>query len=161
VVYARYKDVNGNNSATFQDDIILDVTAPTGSVEIVPGVSQRGLQAVGMEAVLIQPVITRASNNYSYTVYLPLALNDFFCPPTGAANVTLHLSAQDDVSGVANMMISNLTSLNCATWEPYATTKVWYVPQGTTTTVYVRFRDNAGNVSAAVTDTVTMPSRYR
>jgi len=28
VVYVRYKDVGGNTSATFQDDIILDVSAP-------------------------------------------------------------------------------------------------------------------------------------
>ncbi len=32
--------------------------------------------------------------------------------------------------------------------------KEWYVPEGATT-IYVKYRDNAGNVSEAFTDTIT------
>lgn len=39
VVYVRFKDVNGKISTTYQDDIILDVNAPIGTVEVVEGVS--------------------------------------------------------------------------------------------------------------------------
>lgn len=41
VVYVRYKDNFGNVSATYQDDIILDVTPPTGSVKIASGTSKQ------------------------------------------------------------------------------------------------------------------------
>jgi hypothetical protein len=34
VVYVRYKDLGGNVSATSQDDIILDVTPPVGSISV-------------------------------------------------------------------------------------------------------------------------------
>ena len=71
--------------------------------------------------------------------------------------MVLRLSAQDDVSGVADMMISNQASFSSAVWETYVTPKDWYVPQGATTTVYVKFRDHAGNVSEVATDSVTIP----
>jgi hypothetical protein len=108
VVYIRYKDVSGNVSATYQDDIILDVTPPTGSVSIVgPG----GLSRL-------------------------LATNSI---------VTLSLSATDDVSGVGGMLLSNTPDFGGASWEAYATIRIWDL--GNNNTVYVRFRDNAGNIS--------------
>ena len=105
MVYIRYKDVGGTVSSNYQDDIILDVTAPTGSVSIV---GATGLQAM-------------------------------------ASTVTLNLSATDDVSGVGQMLISNEPDFVGATWEAYATSRAWTL--GSSTAVYVRFRDNAGNVS--------------
>lgn len=160
VVYVRYKERNGNMSAAYQDDIILDVTAPTGSVEVVPGVSGSNARTVGVEAVALRPVAISATDSYSYTVYLPVVLKNFYCPPTGPVNVTLRLQAEDDVSGVADMMISNHIGFGCAMWEPYTAAKEWYVPEGATTTVYVKFRDNAGNVSEVVTDSITMPLQW-
>jgi hypothetical protein len=59
--------------------------------------------------------------------------------------VTLVLSATDDVSGVAGMLISNRSDFVGATWEPYATSRTWTL--GGNNTVYVRFKDNASNVS--------------
>jgi hypothetical protein len=153
VVYVRYKDISGNISATYQDDIILDVTAPTGSVQAVPGVPVNDLRTVGTTVAAMYPISLSTTDDYSYAVYLPLVLNNFCTPPTGPANVTLHLQAEDDVSGVVDMIISHLPSFNCARWEPYTTTRAWYAPDGTTM-VYVKFRDNAGNVSETVTDTI-------
>jgi hypothetical protein len=54
------------------------------------------------------------------------------------------------------MMVSNATNFSCAGWESYATTEAWHVPQGTTP-IYVKSRDNAGNVSETVSDSITMP----
>ena len=116
VVYVRYKELNGTVSATYQDDIILDVTPPTGTVDIVGSV---GLQAL-------------------------------------ASTVTLSLNATDDVSGVGKMMISNQADFAGAVWENYVTSRVW--TRASNTTVYVKFRDNAGNESALKTTDVTPPT---
>jgi hypothetical protein len=80
-------------------------------------------------------------------------------PPTGSvtivgsssiarrasATATLVLSATDDVSGVGAMLISNRSDFTGASWEPYATSRGWTLDSNKT--VYVRYRDNAGNVS--------------
>ncbi len=100
-----YKDINGIVSATYQDDITLDVTPPTGSVEIVGATEARAM----------------------------------------ASTVTLRLSATDDVSGVGQMLISNQPDFAGAAWEAYATSHAWTL--GSNTSVYVRFKDNAGNIS--------------
>jgi hypothetical protein len=51
------------------------------------------------------------------------------------------------------MCVSNTTT--CTTWLAYATTKSWTLTTGAgTKTVYVSFKDAAGNISAATTDTV-------
>ncbi len=71
-------------------------------------------------------------------------------------SVTLTLSATDDLSGVAGMSFSS----NGASWtaqEPYAASKSWTLPAGDgVKTVYVRFRDAAGNWSAAFHDTIIL-----
>jgi hypothetical protein len=105
LVYVRYKDPSGNVSSTYLDDIILDVTAPIGSISIVAADSMR----------------------------------------MRASTVTLALSATDDVSGVGSMMISNRADFVGASWQAYAMSAAWTLDVNNT--VYVRFRDNAGNVS--------------
>jgi len=107
VVYVRYKDASGNMSATFSDDIILDVTPPTGSVTIVGSAGSR---------------MRRANTT-----------------------VTLALSATDDVSGVGWMMLSNQSDFAGASWQAFATSTTWTLDSNNT--VYVRFKDYAGNVS--------------
>lgn len=154
VVYVRYQDIHGNISATFQDDIILDVTAPTGSVEIVTDTSQRTPPVGDIGEAIAQSIAVSDTSDYTFTVHLPLVFRGI---PSGPPNVVLQLDARDDVSGVAEMLISNRSDFNGATWESYATSKDWYVPPGTTTTVYVKFQDYAGNVSEAVADTIEMP----
>jgi probable HAF family extracellular repeat protein len=77
---------------------------------------------------------------------------------TRSRSVTLSLSATDPSpgSGVSQMRISNtLSGLSSASWEAYSTTKGWSLSSGQgTKTVYVRYRDRAGNESADVTDTI-------
>jgi hypothetical protein len=77
---------------------------------------------------------------------------------TRSRSVTLSLSATDPSpgSGVSRMRISNTQSgLSSATWEAFSTTKAWTLSTGQgTKTVYVQYRDGAGNHSAVVTDTI-------
>src|SRR5215207_494514 len=68
---------------------------------------------------------------------------------TRSRSVTLSLSATDPSpgSGMSQMRISNTQSgLSSATWEAYSTTKAWTLSSGQgTKTVYVQYRDGAGN----------------
>jgi hypothetical protein len=106
VVYIRYKDQNGTVSSTYQDDIILDVSPPSGQVNI--------------------------KNQDSARI-------------SAGSGVTLELSADDDVSGVGGMRVSNQVNFDEASWRPYATMLAW--DMGSSNAVYVQFRDNAGNFS--------------
>ncbi len=75
---------------------------------------------------------------------------------TTDTDVALTLSATDAGSGVSTMAFSN----DGTTWSTpvaYATTYAYALPAGDgTKTVYVRFTDVAGNVSAAATDGIAL-----
>ncbi len=146
VVYIRFKDTSGIVSGTYQDDIILDMAPPTGSISIIPSLANSQLEQNLRENTTSHPGREiRSSQVYSYTQYLPL----IYAPPL---RVTLHLTAQDDVSGVAAMMISDHASFTGASWEPFVPQKIWYgssIYQAIT--VYARFQDYAGNVSETYT----------
>lgn len=77
---------------------------------------------------------------------------------TNNASVQLQLLATDGV-GVIDMQVSNASNFSGATWETYAINKYnWSLDttSGTgTKTVYARFRDAAGNISTAYSDTIT------
>jgi hypothetical protein len=147
VVYVRYKDMEGNTSGTYQDDIILDMAPPRGSVDAVVKTSSSAPHFTAAEAAV------SATDDYTYTAHLPLVARG----QAGPANVILYLSAEDDVSGVADMIISNQADFGSAVWETYVAARDWCVPPGATTTVFVKFRDHAGNVSAVATDDVAIP----
>jgi hypothetical protein len=61
--------------------------------------------------------------------------------------VDLYLTASDDVSGVGEMMISTDPAFTGAQWQPFETRQSWPVADRTEPSVYVRFRDRAGNQS--------------
>ncbi|VIO79406.1 Exoglucanase B [Bradyrhizobium ivorense] len=75
---------------------------------------------------------------------------------TNNTAVTLTLSASDAVTSVTQMRFSNNgTSYSAA--EAFAPTKAWTLQNTVgTKTVYVQFRDAAGNWSAAATDTIIL-----
>jgi len=54
------------------------------------------------------------------------------------------------------MLISNLPDFAGAVWEAYSTSRAWTLDSNNT--VYVQFRDNAGNVS--VTYSASRPSNW-
>ncbi len=65
---------------------------------------------------------------------------------TNSTSVSLSISASDP-SGVSQMCISNTVS--CSSWETYTTTKPWTLLSGDgEKTVYVWFKDNAGNTNS-------------
>jgi len=75
---------------------------------------------------------------------------------TSLLAATLTLSATDNV-GVTQMLISNDAGFAGATWEAYATSKAWTLTSGDgLKTVYAKFKDVAGNVSATALDTITV-----
>ena len=85
---------------------------------------------------------------------------------TNSATVTLGLFSTDSLSGVEYMRFSN-DGTSWSGWYDYATTKSWVIThsdyggsasQGTKT-VYVEFKDKAGNASSAVTDTILYDSK--
>jgi len=77
---------------------------------------------------------------------------------TKSATVTLTLSAQDNTggSGLSQMQFSN-DGLSWSAPESYSTTKTWTIDaiEGTKT-VYVRYKDVAGNWSQSFSDTITL-----
>jgi hypothetical protein len=80
---------------------------------------------------------------------------------TTSTSVSLTISANDAV-WISNMCISE-TSLtnnnNCSSWEAYNTTKAFTVSSGLwTKTVYIKFKDTAGNIGAVYSDTITLES---
>jgi Beta-propeller repeat len=111
LVYIRFRDAQGNVSATYLDDIILDMNPPDGDVHVT----------------------------------------------STDAGATLLLSATDDVSGVDSMRLSAEPDFTGIDWEAFASSRAWSF--GYDSTVYVQFRDNAGNISQTYSATYTEQSR--
>lgn len=80
---------------------------------------------------------------------------------TTSLRVRLALRAKDNPggSGISLMCVSNTT--RCASWRPYSTSLSWRLASGKAgaRTVYVRFKDRAGNVSALYRDTIRYAPR--
>jgi len=75
---------------------------------------------------------------------------------TGSTSVTLTLSASDSGSGVSKMQFSN-DGVVWSSEEDYATSKSWTLTAGDgTKTVYVQYKDNLGNWSGSISDTITL-----
>ena len=79
---------------------------------------------------------------------------------TNSTSVTLTLACTDIGSGCAEMQFSN----DGAAWtspEAFAANRAWTLTAGDgLKTVYVMFKDNAGNWSGAYNDTITLDSTY-
>ena len=75
---------------------------------------------------------------------------------TTSIDVILKPSASDSVSGVSQMSFSN-DGGNYSDWESYGSSKSWTLTSGDgLKTVYVRYKDNAGNISSVCTDTINL-----
>jgi len=75
---------------------------------------------------------------------------------TRSASVTLTLSAASTAGTVTQMQFSK-NGVNFFPFEPFATTRVvTLLPGDGLRTIYVRFRDSAGNVSAPIADSITL-----
>ncbi len=144
-VYAKFM-TNGQISGQYQDDIILDQTSPTGTLQITDTLSSStpGL----LSAVRV------ATDTYTHTVCLPIVGKNY---RPGMRLVALILSATDDASGVDSVLVSNEGDFAGAQWQVYTTGLNWWVSDKGTTTVYVKYRDRAGNESQVYSATTTAP----
>jgi hypothetical protein len=75
---------------------------------------------------------------------------------TSSTSVTLNLAA----TGASEMYVTNTATCSSGgTWESYTTSKAWTLGQSdAVATVYVKYRDQAGNQSACISDTITHDS---
>ena len=102
---------------------------------------------------------TAASRNWFVDTVVPkgtISINGG-AASTASRSVTLSLSASDSppASGVASMRFRNGGTTNWSSWFDYSTSKSWTLSAGAgTKTVYVKYRDRAGNISAAASDTI-------
>lgn len=77
---------------------------------------------------------------------------------TNSVYAELTLKAQDATSAVTEMMLSNDGVFDNETWEAYATRRArWALtPVSGLRTVFVRFRDAAGNISETASDAILL-----
>ncbi|MBI2876007.1 MAG: choice-of-anchor D domain-containing protein [Candidatus Tectomicrobia bacterium] len=69
--------------------------------------------------------------------------------------VSLTLQAQDSGSGLSQMMVSNAPNFLGSPWEDYVPEKSWSLKPGKgVRTVFVRYRDHAGNLSQTFKDSI-------
>ncbi|MFA5777922.1 MAG: peptidoglycan-binding domain-containing protein [Candidatus Paceibacterota bacterium] len=73
------------------------------------------------------------------------------------STATLAVALTLGATGATNMIISNDAGFAGASWETYATSRAWTLTSGDgVKTVYAKFKDAAGNISAAISDTITV-----
>jgi len=126
-VYARYRDGGGEIHGTFFDDIIYDPNAPAG-------------EAAFDLADLLPATYLHGGARPLQTV--------------SQESVELYVSAGDDSSGLAEMQVSMSPDFEGAAWEPYSAIVPVTFDEDGVQTAYVRFRDNAGNVSEPSSDSL-------
>lgn len=110
--------------------------------------------------------IDNANNEETHHVITGIKLDRI--PPTGSVLinkdetytnsplVTLTLSANDNLSGIAKMRFSNDNS-TWSQWETYNVSKSWTLPSGDgVKTVYAQFMDNAGSTSEVYVDSIIL-----
>jgi hypothetical protein len=122
IVYVRFADANGNEipGSARSDNIVLDITPPTGSVTVGGGAGSSSTD----------PATPRAEGSVS--AQSPVR--------------TVQLTATDSQSGSGmQMRLSNRTDFAGAIWKPFAASSAWDFAGGSS--VYAQFKDGAGNIS--------------
>jgi len=139
-VYAAFKDEAGTVYNTYFDDIIYDPNPHNGTVS-----TNESAPASGQA----EPIALRTSGDIHRWGNLALARPITILSTQSDDAVNLYLSARDDNSGLTEMQISAKSSFSDAAWQPFSPVVLWsLVGNDGLKTVYVRFRDDAGNVSA-------------
>jgi PKD repeat protein len=126
------------------------------------GVTLTGGDGTQLVSVQYRDAAGNTSNTYADTIILDTT------PPSGSISidsgatyasstpVTLSLSATDSGSGVAAMRFSNGGS-GWSSWESYTASRSWTLASGDgAKTVYVQYRDAAGNTSPTYNDSIIL-----
>lgn len=142
-VYAAFKDNSGTIYTTYFDNTIHDPKPPSGTVLVGDSIPSGS----SVDVVDAYSTSRYFQNSDGTPLAQPLAFVSL--PTTGTVN--LYLNAHDDNSGVAEMQVSASATFSDTTWEPYSALKSW-TPAGADgiQAVYVRFRDQAGNISVPI-----------
>lgn len=144
IVYAKFRTY-GQISGLYQDDIILDTTPPTGTVEITG--TGRLIPPSSPQFV----TTLHSTSTLTHTIYLPFVGKNY---RPGFTQVGLILSASDDLSGVGEVLVGGDTDFSGVQWAAYKETANWWI-YGDGTTIYVKFRDRAGNESEVYSATAS------
>ena len=125
------------------------------------------VQADGQQTVYVKAIDT-ADNEREQTVDIYV---DATPPVSGSisidsdaiyttiTSVTLTLSATDTTSDLSQMIISENSDFSGANWESYITAKTFTLSSADgEKTVYIKFKDNAGNQSTSYSDSITLDS---
>jgi len=143
-------------------------TIPSGTTDgVYTATVQAGAYKVETDVVTTFATAPTGSNNTGITDTFTYTVDN--TAPTGSMTinsgdtytilpeVTLTLTATDATSGVSQMMVSEDSTFTGASWETYATTKSMTLSSGDgTKTVYVKFKDQAGNISEVYSDTIIL-----
>jgi tartrate-resistant acid phosphatase type 5 len=177
-VYVRFRAGTSGAATTVSDGIVIDMLAPrpgrittsqridatplpepepTTLPKATPEPTGSPLPAPGPEdspepAVTAEP----AASPDPATEPSPIPLLGPVAPavvePSSTVTARLSTRANDQAqgSGVQQMMLSTSPTFPGAVWEPYATSRAVTYDTRAATTVHLRFRDGAGNVSVPV-----------
>jgi len=124
--------------------------ATTATLNLLPGdgpktIRARFIDEAGNVSAPVADSITLSSAPPTGSVIINAG-----APLTNSANATLTLSATSPSGAVTQMQLSK-DGVNYFAFEPYATTRaVTLLPGDGVRTIYVRFRDEIGNVSAPI-----------
>ncbi len=148
---------NDNYDGDITASILIDASAVNISVAGTYTVTYDVTDANGNPATQVTRtvnVISTGSGSGDVTppTNLSLVINDD-ANISNNINVILTIGATD----ASQMVISNDSEFDVAQWEPFSTSKDWQLTEGSgRKVVYAKFRDSAGNVSATISDEITL-----
>jgi len=129
--------------------------AATRNVTLLPGEGVRTIYARFMDSA------GNVSQIHSDSIFVDKTAPSGTVTIKGGAALTNSLGAPltltaDDLNGVSSMQFSK-DGVHYFAWEPFSASRTVTLPAGDgTKTIYVRFKDSVGNVSAPVTDSITL-----
>lgn len=127
------------------------VTGASGIAVIANNV--RSLEATSLKYFLHNYMSLAATDNTPPTGTVSINAN---APSTQNQTVSVSAPATDSGSGVSMVEISNNSDMSASTLMSYTQTIPWQLTDGFgSKTVYVRWRDGAGNWSTVANDTIT------
>jgi hypothetical protein len=153
-IYAKFADANGLTSGVVQDQITIDQKGPLGTVGIKgldwdAGQNWWDWNYTGLQEVEIY-LVAEDTDIYESIEDL-LASTDGAGDDTGCGVVEYQISNQPDLFGADWTTVSDQSSEKIDLFM----TIPWNLSEGYgEKTVYVRFRDGAGNVSEIYSDTI-------
>lgn len=128
----------------------------SSSPYIISG-KEDGLHTVTIKAIDLAGNFLEYSDQYTLDTTLPIGnilINDGD-DKTFSKRVVLNISTEEDVSGVKEMVVSENSEFKYAYYESYSATKEFILSDiGGDKTVYIKFRDYAGNESIVYSDSI-------